>query len=120
MPPYIEVITDPGKFEGQPKVAPTLWNLANQGFADEEWEDVDGTLYSQWDFTKSSAEDVADALFSSRSMGDLHNWEYATAYEFSGNYVSIWEDAQGFVSVDWVHESPHGLGYLPTESGPWA
>lgn len=81
-----QIITDPGKFEQSHWSDVLFWNMANEGFSDEEIFDGD-TLISVFHI------DIPDR----------------EAFELlpDVDYVVIWEDSQGFVYSLWLSEDEY-------------
>lgn len=71
-------ILNPGKFEGEPIFAPHFWNLANEGFADDD----SGSLV-RFKFKAGDPE--------------LETWPELKAWLGRKRTLSISEDSQGFV-----------------------
>lgn len=40
------IVTNPGKFEGEPAYVPYFWELGLDGMADEDFTDVGGAVYA--------------------------------------------------------------------------
>lgn len=78
-----QLITEPGKFEGEPTWVPEWWDLGMHGCADE---DVNGV----WKFYLGDEDREANPDFA----------DYNTLY--------LWEDDQGFVHHDLDWRTDHG------------
>ena len=73
----MNLIKEPGKFEGEPTYVPEFWETVLYGMADEEWENQSGVLISA---VGVLPEDVV-------RFPDLDGVKE----------VLLWEDEQGFV-----------------------
>ena len=61
------IITQPGKFESEPIFAPYFWNLALEGFADEDTNDgfawrLDASDFALWPELRTQGFSVGDEL----------------------------------------------------------
>ena len=81
----------PGKFEGEPAYAEQLYNLANEGMADDNW--IDGYSRQVDYFSLHPGDDV----------------DYDSN---GGDHFLLWEDDQGFVYTKQFHSRDEAFRYM--------
>jgi hypothetical protein len=85
------LITDPGKFEGEPIYIPVFYDFCLESGADEE-------LY-----------DDCETLFSFFKIDGLDTAQHGIPAECAGKVLCLWETEQGFVNHTWFNEIPDSM-----------
>ena len=100
--PFLQIINDPGKFEGEVEGIRRLWeNVVLNGGADEEIYDGD----IQYSVFYADGPDLMDGLYSSLFASDPDCFA-----------IALMEDEQGFVNSYWLTEAEYNTWIADIEA----
>lgn len=99
----MRTIREPGKFEGEPIIAPVLYELALSGYADDEAGSIPEYGYYAWRFDLATWADLSELLDRIHEAGiELTAREAEELADCAG--ILVTENDQGFVSVELLPE----------------